>query len=252
MIETEDRDGVRILRLAHGKASALDLELVEALRAALANARNDTARAIVLTGSGSIFCAGVDLIRIAEGGPAYVRQYLPAFAELMFALAETDVPLVVAANGHAIAGGAVLLAAGDRRLLADGPARVGYTEHQVGVCFPPAALELIRFGVPARQIERMLYGAATYPADEALALGFADEIVPPEDLTAHAIAVARQFAEPAGSAFAVTKRLVRAGLLARMREAEAQFADAVLAQWCAAETHATIGAYLDRVLRRQG
>jgi enoyl-CoA hydratase len=250
MIETEDADALRTLRLAHKKANALDLELVTALSDAIRRASADRVRALVLTSDGAIFCAGVDLFRIADGGPDYVRRYLPAFAELMFALFAFEAPLVVAANGHAIAGGAVLLAAGDYRLLAHGAGRVGYTEHQVGVCFPPAALEVIRFGVPPRQVERMLYGAATYSCEDALAHGFVDELAAPEELLPSALAVARRYASPSREAFALTKRGLRAATLARMHAAEKAFAPAVTEQWCTPAARALIRDYLARTVRR--
>jgi enoyl-CoA hydratase len=250
MIDTQDHEHVRILRLAHKRANALDIELVQALTRAIEAATADRTQALVLTSEGGIFCAGVDLFRVADGGADYVRRYLPAFAELMFALFSTELPLIVAANGHAVAGGALLVAAGDYRLLARGDARVGYTEHQVGVCFPPAALEVIRFGLPPRRIEQFLYGAATYSGDEALALGFVDELVAPADLLARAMEIAKRYSQPSGEAFALTKRELRAPTLTRMREAERMFADVVTAQWCAAETHATISGYLERAVRR--
>ncbi|HET9904527.1 MAG TPA: enoyl-CoA hydratase-related protein [Xanthobacteraceae bacterium] len=250
MIETEDLNGVRVLRLAHGKASALDMELVSALAEACRRADRDAVRAVVLTGTGSIFCAGVDLFRIVDGGPPYVRRYLPAFADLMFALFSLEAPLVVAANGHAIAGGAVLLAAGDYRLMAQGEGRAGYTEHQVGVPFPPAALEVIRFGVPAHAVQDVLYGAETYPSETARALGLVDETVAPDRLLDRACAVAARYATPRRAAFILTKRLLRAETLARMRAAERQHAQAVTEAWCDPAVHETIRVYLARTVRR--
>ncbi|MCC7346690.1 MAG: enoyl-CoA hydratase/isomerase family protein [Variibacter sp.] len=251
MIEHSEQDGIRVLRLAHGKASALDLELVEALRAALERAGKDAVRAVVLTGSAHIFCAGVDLKRVAEGGADYVRRYLPAFRELMFALLTFPRPLVVAANGHAIAGGAVLVAAGDYRLMAAGGGRFGYTELLVGVPFPPAALEIIRLGTPSAQRQAMLYTAATFPPQEALARGCVDEVVAPDRLMQRALAVAQQIGRIAPAAFAETKRHLRAQAVRAAQESEAAFGDEVLAQWCAEETHGRIRAYLDSAVRKR-
>ena len=62
MIEIRDDDGIRTLKLAHGKVSAMDLELGEALSAAIANAIESPAKAVIITGSGSSFSAGVDLL----------------------------------------------------------------------------------------------------------------------------------------------------------------------------------------------
>src|SRR5262249_55068910 len=71
MIARSQHEGVLTLRLAHGKASALDVELLDALARELDGAAEDV-RALVLTGTGSIFSAGVDLFRLTQGGADYV------------------------------------------------------------------------------------------------------------------------------------------------------------------------------------
>ena len=76
MIAHSQHEGVLTLRLAHGKASALDIELLDALARELDGAAEDV-RALVLTGTGSIFSAGVDLFRLTQGGADYVRHFLP-------------------------------------------------------------------------------------------------------------------------------------------------------------------------------
>src|SRR5205814_1823048 len=70
MIERETNDGIVTLRLAHGKASALDVELCGAIIESLNDARD--ARAVILTGTGSIFSAGVDLFRMTNEGAPYI------------------------------------------------------------------------------------------------------------------------------------------------------------------------------------
>jgi enoyl-CoA hydratase len=250
MIETSESSGIRTLRLAHGKASALDLELVTALDQAVAQAVADKVRAIVLTGSGHIFCAGVDLFRVADGGADYVNRYLPAFTKMVFTLFTADLPVIVAANGHAIAGGAVLVAAGDYRLMAAGDGRFGYTELRVGVPFPPGALEVIRFATP-RGVEQMLYGAATYPPQEMLARGALDELVEAPQLIARATEVAEQIAAIPAAAFAATKQRLREPVLERMHAAERASAAAVAAAWASPGTIAGIRAYLERTVRKR-
>ena len=71
--------GIAVLTMRHGKANALDIEFCEALAARFNDLRASDARAVVLTGQGSMFCAGVDLMRLSEGGADYVRA-LPAGA----------------------------------------------------------------------------------------------------------------------------------------------------------------------------
>src|SRR6266508_4375168 len=167
MIERTESHGIVTLRLAHGKAAALDVELLEALDRELRAA--EEAPAVVLTGSGSIFCAGVDLFRLVDGGADYVRRFFPLLRDTMRRLFAMPRPVVAAANGHAIAGGAILVYACDLRLMAAGNGRIGTPELLVGVPFPAAALEIVRFAVPGDRLQQLVLTGRTLPADEALA-----------------------------------------------------------------------------------
>jgi enoyl-CoA hydratase len=251
MIETSDIDGVRVLRLAHGKASALDLELVIALREAIERAAADRVRAIVLTGTGHIFCAGVDLFRVAEGGPDYVRRFLAAFKDLMFALLTVDRPLVTAANGHAIAGGAVLSVMGDYRLMAAGSGRFGYTELLVGVPFPPAALEVIRFATSPERLQAMLFTGATFTADATLAQGLVDELAAPDALMGRAMEVADRLGRVPQATFAATKRHLRAPTLERMHASEKAYGEEVIDVWASKTTNDSVRAYLAGTVKKR-
>ena len=129
MIERSSLGPARVLRMAHGKASALDLEFLQALTAELDAAARDEVRAVVLTGTGSIFSAGVDLIRLRDGGSDYLAHFLPAMHTCFERLFFLPMPTVAAVNGHAIAGGGVLTLACDHRLMARGSARIGLAVH---------------------------------------------------------------------------------------------------------------------------
>src|SRR6266545_2640399 len=98
MIERTLHEGILTLRLAHGKASALDVELLDALQREFDGALKDV-RAVILTGTGSIFCAGVDLFRLTQDGADYVRRFLPLLSGCLRALFAFPKPVVVAANG---------------------------------------------------------------------------------------------------------------------------------------------------------
>src|ERR1700681_561969 len=106
------------IRLAHGKASALDLELCQELqREVEAAAESRDIRALVLTGTGSIFSAGVDLPRMINSGKEYTLDFVEALDAVLRALFLFPKPAIVAANGHAIAGGAIIAFACDYRLM---------------------------------------------------------------------------------------------------------------------------------------
>src|SRR5262249_3519948 len=82
MIERSQHEGILTLRLAHGKASAIDVELLDALLRELEGVATDV-RAVVLTGTGSIFSAGVDLFRLIQEGADYVRRFLPLLSRFL-------------------------------------------------------------------------------------------------------------------------------------------------------------------------
>lgn len=247
MIERELEDGILTLRLAHGKASALDVELLEAAEREFGDL--DGARAVVLTGTGSIFSAGVDLFRIVDGGQAYVDRFYPLLASFVRTMFDAPVPVVAAVNGHAIAGGGVMTLAADYRLMADGNGRIGVPELLVGVPFPAAALEVVRYAVPADRVQALVYTGRTLPPAEALAHGMVDEVVDAGALPGRAREVAQQLAGLSPEVFRMTKRTLRAEALARM-DAAAEYDRAALALWSAPETHARIRAYVERTMRR--
>lgn len=196
--------GVAVLRLAHGPVNAMDLELCEALAARCREAAS--ARAVVLTGAGRAFSAGVDLHRVLDGGTSYVERFLPALAEAFRALFSLEVPVVAAVNGHAIAGGCVLAAAADVTLMAGGPGGIGVPEIRVGVPFPRIALEILRAKAGDVAARKLVLGARTHPPAEAAALGLVDEVVEPGALAERAIETALEMADavPADT-FALTK-----------------------------------------------
>jgi enoyl-CoA hydratase len=252
MIEVEERGVVTILRLARGKGNALNLDLLAALLDALDRLDGSAARAGVLTGQGSIFGAGVDLPALVAGGAEYVRRFLPLLQRAFERLATFPRPLVAAVNGHAIAGGAILMLACDQRLLARGAARIGLTEVRVGVVFPAWALEIARFATPPQHFPTLICTGRTWPAEEALARGLVDELVEPERLLDRACEVAEELAAIPATAFASTKLAVRQPLIEAARRQTALTEAAVLEHWCAAETLGHIAAFAEQAIKRRG
>jgi enoyl-CoA hydratase len=249
MIERSQHEGILTLRLAHGKVSALDVELLDALIRELDGVGEDV-RALILTGTGSIFSAGVDLFRLTQGGADYARRFLPLLSRFVRTLFTFPRPVIAAVNGHAIAGGCVIVLACDVRLMAEGAGRIGVPELLVGVPFPAAALEVVRFAVPRDKVQSLLYTGRTLPPQEALTAGLIDEVVAPDDLLARAQAIARQLALIPPQVYRLTKQSLRAAALERIERTSEQLDPAALQVWSTAETHAQIREYLRRTLRK--
>jgi enoyl-CoA hydratase len=250
MIEFEDRGVVTILRMARGKGNALNIDLIEALGMALNRLKASSARAGVITGQGKIFSAGVDLPALVEGGTAYIRRLVPLIQSGFQQLASFPKPLVAAINGHAIAGGAVLVLACDQRLLARGIARIGLTELQVGVRFPAWGLEIVRFATPPQHLSTLLYSGRTWLPDEALARGLVDELVEPERLLDRACEVAEGLASIPPEAFKATKLAARRPMIEAAERQSSLTDAAVIDQWCAPESLQSVARFAEQAIKR--
>ncbi len=250
MLNRELSNGILTLRLAHGKAGAMDLELCEALRSELESvAETGEARAIVLTGTGSIFSAGVDLPRLLGAGGDYVQRFVEALDAVLRALFLFPRPVVAAVNGHAIAGGAIMAFACDYRLMSGG--RIGVPELLVGVPFPPLALEIVRFAIPPQHRQPMIYLGKTIEADAARAVGIIDEVVAADELIVRATTIAKQLALIPPQAFALTKRQLREQFLHDAAHIAQSTTETIDALWASPETHGRIRDYLSRTIGRK-
>jgi len=242
---------VAIVTLDRPPANALDTAAFEELIDVLARLRAAAdVRAVVLTGTGRFFSAGLDLFAVFGYPPAGFDAFTAKFDEAFAALFAFPKPVVAAINGHAIAGGAVLAAAADHRVIADGPGRMGFTEIQVGVPFPVAILEIVRFACAGPSLAELLYHGRTYPPSEACTHRLADELVAPGELMARAVERAEALAAHDRTAFALVKRQLRAPAL-RLIEALRPGEDDVWDVWRSAETRAAVAAYRERTLSKR-
>ncbi len=245
MITVETIDDVSVVRLEHGKVNALDVELLDELTATLDEAKRG-ARPVVLTGNGRVFSAGVDLARVLDGGPDYVAELIPSLSRAFVALFTYPRPVVAAIDGAAIAGGCIIAAAADHRLMAEGTGTIGATELVVGVPFPVAALEIMHHAC-GRRTGDLVLRARRLDVAEAVAAGLVHAAVPPAELIDRAVAVATELGALPAAAYAMTKRQLQVAAIERI-ERDAPNVDGVVQQiWSSDETAGRIRAQLDRL-----
>ncbi len=245
----EQRDGdVAILRLDHGKVNTLDVELLDAISESLDDLARTSPPAVVLTGSGRVFSAGLDLVRVVEGGGDYIDKLIPSLSRTFETLFRFPRPVVAAINGAAIAGGCILACACDRRLMTDSGAPIGATELLVGVPFPAAAIEILRYACGDRTEDAVLT-ARLFTGPDAIAAGMIHEYVAADRLLERALTAAGELGRMSPDSYRMTKEQLRQPALERIAAGEANDKE-VRRIWSSPETAQAIQAQLDRVANR--
>jgi enoyl-CoA hydratase len=210
----ERRNSTAILTINRPKAlNALDGPTLLQLERALNEVeRDDSVRVIVVTGAGErSFVAGGDI------GDLNARQGLPHYLELaeilhrVFRRFETcDKPTIAAVNGWALGGGTELLLSLDLRLLADN-SKLGLPEINLGL-FPGAGgTQRLTRQVPLCRAKELMFTGDPITAEEAVAIGLANRVVPREKLMEEAVALADKIAGKSPLILKLLKRTLRHG-----------------------------------------
>lgn len=233
-------DDIVEIRLARPPVNALNPGLVEALDLALANAVEDGAAAIVLSGRPGLFSAGLDVPELLTLNEAGMREFWRSFFGLLGRIARSPVPIVSALTGHSPAGGTVIALFCDYRVQAQGDFRLGLNEVQVGLVVPPAIHQALVRLIGTYPAERHLVAGQMIPVEEAIAIGLVDELAPADQAVDQALAWCRRQLALPGHAMAATRKLCRADLAALFDDPEALDLDAFVNGWFEKTTQATL------------
>jgi enoyl-CoA hydratase len=203
-------ESIEVVTLARPPANALDVEMTEEIADAFeALAADRTISAVVLTGEGKAFSAGLDLKAIPRYSDEELQRLLHAINRMATAVYGCPIPVIGAINGHAIAGGFVLAMCCDWKIVADAPMQIGLTEVRVGVPYPAAAIEVVRSELQPKIARELVLFGKNMGAAEALAAGIFDESSSPERLLERAMQKAREAAQSPRHAFATIKLQLR-------------------------------------------
>lgn len=213
-IEIEDR--VAIVRLNRPeKMNALDDPMFEAIIETGARlAKDASVRAVVLTGEGRAFCAGLDLSNFAPGG-AIINQPIPErthgiankWQQIVWTWRELPVPVVAAAKGVVFGGGLQLMLGADIKYIA-ADTKVSIMEMKWGLIPDMAGTQLMRHSVRDDIIRELTYTHRVFSGEEAVQYGFATHVS--EDPFADALRLAKEIASKSPSAVVKAKKVLNA------------------------------------------
>jgi enoyl-CoA hydratase/carnithine racemase len=247
-------DGVAVITLRHGKVNALSVALLQQLRAAAEDLTADPPGAVVVTGGDRIFAAGAEITEFLEEPderPSRVadRNRLTAqghaFLTALNAVAAIPRATFAEVAGFALGGGCELALACDFRIASE-RAKLGQPEILLGIIPGGGGTQrLARLVGPARAKDLILTGRQV-GAEEALAIGLVDEVVPADDLSAHVRAKAAALAGGAVLAQALAKRAVDDGLERSLAEGLTLEQELFLASFATDDAATGINSFLEQ------
>ena len=209
-VTVELAERVLTLRLERPEArNALTEEMVSALREALERAATDDAVAsIVITGTGTAFCAGADLSRFDT--PRDGRRFRfdsHRLTELVGLIERIEKPVVAAVNGVAVGVGVQLALACDLRV-GGASASFAFTEGRLGLLPTHGGVARLVKLVGLAHARNLLLGSATIDASRALALGLLTDVVPDAELPAATRRLVERALLRAPQSYGLVKRLL--------------------------------------------
>lgn len=208
----EVAEGVGTLRLDRPPMNALDIATQDRIRElAVEAAARDDVRALVVWGGEKVFAAGADIKEMQDMDHAAMVARGRALQESFTALARVPKPVVAAVTGYALGGGCELALCADIRMAGEN-AKLGQPEILLGL-IPGAGgtQRLARLLGPARAKD-LIFTGRMVRADEALALGLVDRVVPDAEVYEQAHAWAARLARGPAIALRAAKESVDYGL----------------------------------------
>jgi enoyl-CoA hydratase/carnithine racemase len=211
-VRLEVADGVGTMRLDRPKMNALNEQVQEEIRAVAGEAAaRDDVKAVVVYGGERVFAAGADIKEMAAMSHTDMVKRSTGLTSAFTAVARIPKPVVAAVTGYALGGGCELALCADVRIAAD-DAVFGQPEVLLGIIPGAGGTQRLTRLVGPSRAKDIIFTGRFVQADEALAIGLADRLVPADQVYAEAVAWARQFTGAASYAVRASKEAIDRGL----------------------------------------
>lgn len=252
ILERCDTNAIATLTLnTPEKLNALSDAMLAALQAELeAIAATETIRAVILKGSGKVFCAGHDLKEMtagrqsADAGKAYFADLFQRCAKLMQTIQAIPQPVIAQAHGIATAAGCQLVATCDMAVAAEGT-RFGVNGVNIGLFCSTPMVALSR-NIPRKQAFEMLTTGQFINAEKAEAIGLINKSVPHDQLDAATQSLAETVAGKLGAVVKIGKQAFYQQLQMPVADAYDYAGDVMVQNMLFRDTEEGIAAFLEK------
>lgn len=208
-------DHVAVVTMNTNKVNVQNPEFFEDLHAAFDRLEAEFADcAVVLTATGKVFTAGLDLdhhfAMFARRDIKEIDAWFAAYRATNLRLFTYPRPTVAAVNGHAYAGGFITAIACDYRIAAEGAPQFALNEVPIGIPMPAIYCEMIKYAIGTRSAAETTLFGQVYDLDAAMRLGVVHRTVAPEQLVDAAVEWAALVPPDCFPAYAFSKRALQA------------------------------------------
>ena len=211
-VRLEVADGVGTVRLDRPKMNALNVQVQEEIRAAAAEAsERDDVKAVVVYGGEKVFAAGADIKEMADMSYVDMVRRSGALQSAFTAVARIPKPVIAAVTGYALGGGCELALCADVRYAAE-DAVLGQPEILLGVIPGAGGTQRLTRLVGISKAKDIIFTGRFVKAEEALAIGLVDRVLPADEVYAEAHAWAARFSNAASYALRAAKESIDRGV----------------------------------------
>jgi enoyl-CoA hydratase len=205
-------ENIAAITIDNPPVNALTLEVVRELEQVLeALKRDESVRAVILTGKGKAFVAGANMRVFLEFDRAQGEHYALTVTDMQRKLEEFDLPVIAAVNGYALGGGCELAMACDIRIASE-KAVFGQPELKIGVMPGAGGTQRLPRLIPVGKAKTLIYTGDPISAAEAERIGLVDQVVPAGEELAEARRLARRISKTGPVALRLAKKAINRGL----------------------------------------
>jgi enoyl-CoA hydratase/carnithine racemase len=211
-VQVEIDAAVAVIRLSRPPMNALNAQVQTGIAEAAAQLATDRqVRAVILYGGEKVFAAGADIKEMADASYAAMAVNTQRLQSAFTAVAQLPQPVIAAITGYALGGGLELALCADFRILGES-AKVGQPEIQLGVIPGGGGTQRLPRLIGPSRAKDLIFTGRFVGAQEALALGLADQVVPDADVLTAAREMASRYTSGPALALRAAKQAIDHGL----------------------------------------
>ncbi len=211
-VRVEVADAIATIRLDRPKMNALNAQVRDEIAAAAAQVTGDDGvRAVILYGGERVFAAGADIKEMASLTAPAMLEYAAALQAAFNDVAAIPKPVVAAVTGYALGGGLELALCADFRVMGES-AKAGQPEILLGVIPGAGGTQRLPRLIGPAKAKDLIFTGRHVGADEALAIGLADQVVPDAAVYQAAKDLVARYAAGPALALRAAKQAVNNGL----------------------------------------